>query len=60
MSKRPHTSCRRGKRVRVKLYDGTVIIDHFVDDTDRWIVLRERGKVMKRDIDAFGIYKANG
>ncbi|MBN1320528.1 MAG: hypothetical protein JXA87_06785 [Thermoleophilia bacterium] len=52
--KMPHTACHPGKRVRVKLHSGEVIFDRFVTRTDRYIVLEERGKVMKRDIDSFG------
>lgn len=57
MSKKPHTTAHPGKKVRVKLHDGTVIFDKFVDSTDRWIVLREAGKIMVRDIDSFGLAK---
>lgn len=55
--KLPHTATYRGKRVRVVLKDGTKIDDRFEDRTDKWVVLREIGRVMKRDIKAFIILK---
>lgn len=58
--KAPHTATNRGKRVRVVLKDGTRIDDRFLDRSDRWIVLRHRGRVMKRDVKAFIILKGGG
>ena len=55
--KKPHTSCRRGKRVRIKLRTGEVIVDVFLEGHDRFIVLKDRGKVMVHQIDSFGIYR---
>jgi len=55
--KQPHTACHRGKRVLVRLRDGTLIDDRFVDRTDRWVVLEKAGKVMKERIKAFIILK---
>lgn len=57
--KKPHTTAYPGKRVRVKLHDGTVLFDKFVDSNDRWIILRERGKVLVKDIDSFGLAKVD-
>lgn len=57
MSKKPHTSCYPGKTVRVKLNDGTVIFDKFKDGNDRWIILRDYGKVLIKHIDSFGLAK---
>ncbi len=54
----PHTACYRGKKVKVILRDGTEIVDYFMDRTDRWIVLRETGRIMKSDLRAFIILKA--
>ena len=54
----PHSACRKGKRVKVVLRDGTALIDHFEDRTDRWIVLRKHGRVMKSDLRAFIVLKA--
>ncbi len=55
----PHTACRKGKRVQIILRDGRRIIDHFEGRTDRWVILREIGRVMKADIRAFMIFKGN-
>lgn len=57
MAKKPHTSCYPGKRVRVKLYDGTVLHDRFREGHDRWIRLEHAGKIMVSDIDSFGLDK---
>lgn len=53
----PHTACGRGKRVKIILRDGTELVDRFLDRTDRWVLLKERGRVDKRDIRAFFIFK---
>lgn len=55
--KTPHTACHRGKRVRVRLRDGTAIDDRFLDRTDRWVVLERAGRVPKGEIKAFIILK---
>jgi len=54
----PHTACHRGKRVKVILRDGTEIIDYFEERTNKWIVLRKVGRIMKADLRAFIILKA--
>lgn len=38
MVKCPHTSCPRGKRVRVVLRDGTIIDDRFLERTAKFVV----------------------
>lgn len=53
----PHTACRKGKKVKIILRDGAQIIDHFEERTDRWVVLRKEGRIMKADIRAFMIFK---
>lgn len=53
----PHTSTNPGKRVRIVLKDGTRIDDRFVTRTDRWIVLKNTGRIMKRDIQSFIVLK---
>ena len=60
MGRRPHTSVYPGKRVRVRLLDGTVFDDVFQDDNDRYMILRDRGKVLKRDVKALIILKGKG
>ena len=57
MAKKPHTSCQRGKRVRVKLHNGKVIIDKFQEGHDRFILLEETGKIRVEDIDSFGPWR---
>lgn len=51
--KKPHTATYRGKRVYIKLVDGTTFFDRFMDRTDRWVVLKEHGKILMSDIKAF-------
>lgn len=52
-----HTGTRRGKKVRVVLRDGTVIIDHFIERNDKYIFLRQRGRIIKQNIKSFSDYK---
>lgn len=54
-----HTSCYRGKKVRVKLRSGEVFLDRFKDRTDRCVIFFGAGKIKKSDIETFGIYRAN-
>lgn len=53
----PHTSCHRGKRVKVVLKNGTEVIGRFENRTDKWIVLKDVGRINKADIRAFIILK---
>lgn len=55
-----HTATFKGKRVCVKLRDGTVMIDRFVGRPahKRFIVLAGRGKVPMREITSFFPYQA--
>ena len=52
-----HSSTYKGKRVRIKLKDGEVFVDKFVDSKGRYIFFEERGKVAKKDISNFSINK---
>ena len=52
-----HSSTYKGKRVRIKLKDGEVFIDKFLDSKGRYIFFEERGKVAKKDISNFSINK---
>jgi hypothetical protein len=56
----PHTATHRGKRVKIVLRDGTEIVDRFIDRTDKWVVLKENGRVNKSDIRAFIVIKNGG
>lgn len=55
----PHTSCYRGKRVRVVLRSGEVFVDRFHERTGHFIVFKDRGRIPRGDIAAFSIFKAN-
>ena len=52
----PHTGCWPGKRVRVVLKSGRVIISRFKERTKTHVILEE-GRYHKADIRAFAIYK---
>lgn len=52
----PHSSCRKGKRVRIILRNGNQIIDKFKDKKSNRIIL-DSGEINIADIRAFSIYK---
>jgi hypothetical protein len=55
--KTSHTSCKRGKRVRVTLYSSDeIIISKFIETTSTHVILEDR-KIAKQDLRTFGIYK---
>jgi hypothetical protein len=56
-TRRGHTSCRRGKRVIVKMMNGETFIDKFVEATPKWMILEKRGKIEKICVKSFAIYK---
>ena len=53
----PHTSTNKGKRVKIVMRDGSSIIDKFIERKKDSIILKESGKIYKKDIKAFIIYK---
>lgn len=52
-----HSSTFKGRRVRIRLKNGDVFVDKFVDSKARHIIFEEHGKVLKKDISNFSIYK---
>ncbi len=52
-----HSSTYKGKRVRIKLKNGDVFVDKFVDSKGRYIFFEEHGKIAKKDIANFSINK---
>lgn len=52
-----HSGTTKGKRVRIKLKDGTVFVDKFVGSKSGYCFFEERGKVAKKDISNFSIHK---
>lgn len=52
-----HSSTNRGKRVRIKLNDGTVFVDKFLNTGSGWIEFEERGRIDKKLIKNFTIHK---
>jgi hypothetical protein len=57
MMRTPHNSTYKGKRVYVQLKDGTAFVDKFLDKKGHYCFFEERGKVRRRDIKVFTIYK---
>lgn len=51
-----HYSCRKGKRVRVQLTNGEVIIDKFKGKGSNHVKLENR-KILNKNIVSFVIYK---
>lgn len=60
----PHTACRRSKRIRLVLRDGSRLDGRFLGRSDRWVDVDVGGgrarRVMKRDAKAFIILKGDG
>ena len=52
-----HTACKQGKRVRVLLQNGKLVIDKFKERKPPYIWLENYGKIHIGDIKTFGIYK---
>lgn len=52
----PHSSCRKGKRVRLILRTGELIISKFVENKGHVIVL-ESGDYTMDQVKSFSIYK---
>lgn len=57
MSKLPHTSCQRGKRVRLILKDGSQIISKFLQKKGNTHIMLESGTYPVTSVRAFSIYK---
>lgn len=53
----PHTSCWEGKRVKVRLRNGTEFIDKFWGSKGNYRLFKERGRVRSGDIIRFVIWK---
>jgi hypothetical protein len=52
-----HTATFKGKKVRVILHDGSIIIDRFVERTrNKWVVLEHR-RIHASEIRAFAPYR---
>jgi hypothetical protein len=54
-----HMGVHRGKRVLVRMRDGTKFIDWFEDRTDRHLVLRNSGKVPKVQVKSMSYYRGD-
>lgn len=52
----PHTSVRQGKRVRIVLKDGTILIEKFMGHKSGKIIL-EKHTIPTIAVRAFSIYK---
>lgn len=57
--KTPHTAIQRGKKVRVKLKDGTVFVDRFVNRTSgKMVEFEHHGRISAGNIVSFSPYRA--
>jgi len=54
MAPTPHTSCRKGKRVVIRLKDGTRMTGKFVERKGRFVYL-DSGRIEAGKIKAFSI-----
>lgn len=52
-----HTACRRGTKVLLKFVDGGKAVDIFLDRKGGMIHLQQLGKVSKKDLRSFTVYK---
>ena len=57
MKKNPHTTFTRGKRVFVKLCDGSLFIDKFIEKLSKGVVFFDKGLVKTSNIKSISIYK---
>ena len=55
--KATHGTFSRGKRVILRVRDGRIVIDKFVETRSRYLVFEELGKVLREDIDSATIYR---
>jgi len=56
----PHTRCHVGKRVFVGLRDGQQFTDVFERETNTAVVLRQAGKIPKRQLRFMTIARGEG
>lgn len=52
-----HSGTYKGKRVRIKLKNGDVFVDKFLDSKSGYCIFEEHGRVAKKDISNFSIHK---
>ena len=50
-----HHHAPKGKRVVIELKNGEKFVDNFVEARSKYIELRDRGKVMRKDLLSFKI-----
>ncbi len=53
----PHTGCWEGKRVKVKLADGSWFVDRFMGAKGKYRLFETHGKVAAGEIRSFIIWK---
>lgn len=57
--KATHGTFHRGKRVILRMRDGRIVIDKFVETRSRYLVFEELGKVLREDIASATIYRGD-
>lgn len=55
--KAPHLSVRQDKRVKVILRSGEIFTDHFKESKSRYVVFRDKGRILNHDIRSMIITK---
>ena len=58
-NKATHGTFYRGKRVILRMRDGRIVIDKFVETRSRYLVFEELGKVLREDIASATIYRGD-
>jgi hypothetical protein len=57
--KATHGTFHRGKLVVLRMRDGSIVIDKFVETRSRYLVFEKLGKVLRKDIDSATIYRGD-
>lgn len=57
--KATHGTFYRGKRVILRMRDGRIVIDRFVETRSRYLIFEELGKVLREDIASATIYRGD-
>ena len=52
-----HTACRKGKKVWIELRNGEKFVDVFIERKGGTIFLKNRGRIGKKDLKKFAIYR---
>jgi hypothetical protein len=51
-----HTHFTRGKRIRITLHDGTILVDKFTEQQSKYLIT-EHHKIPKKSLKSVNIFK---